>query len=348
MNFLSYYNNSNNMSSASRAVNDYKLKVKTLIETNDKIRKKGGETLDSKLLQRGYDMAQLNENAAINKYIRDQDSSEKDKMNNLQYILNDEKKLGDTDLEFIDHANKKYIQDFNENIRKLNYVDKEIMTKDKLIFINEAESDKKGRMVYILQSMLMYLFIMILPIVLMAFNIIGKVFGYTVIILSAVITTIVVAIKVNRDKDIDLVRKTKKTAKDFIAPALKDIIPQSWAPKCPSKCTPKNILDEEAPILKPKYSDSGNALGLDNSENRWVYGDVPEVGATLNGYQHLWPGAEPQRYYGGARYSEQYTCRWTGDPTKLTNMNQKLDDNLEFTTKIPCEFYPGFETVRKV
>ncbi len=345
-NILSYYNN---MSSGKRAVNDYKLKIKSLIENNDKIRKTATSTYNSKVLQDGYDKAELNENAAINKYIDNQDTSERMKIDNLQVILNDEKQLGDSELEFIDAANKKYVEDFNKNLKRLNYVDQEIMTKDKLIFINDAEANKKGRMVYMLQSMLLFLFIMILPISLMAFNIIGKGMGFASILISAIITVIVVAINVNQDKDINLVRKTKKTAKDFATPVLKDIIPKKWQPKCPARCTPKyNTSDEEGPILKPDYNDSGNMISLDNSENRWVYGDIPEVGATLDGYYKLGVGVEPKRYYGGARYSEQYTCRWTGDPTKMTNMNKKLDNNLEFTTKIPCEFYPGFETVKKV
>jgi hypothetical protein len=61
-------------------------------------------------------------------------------------------------------------------------------------------------------------------------------------------------------------------------------------------------------------------------------------------YQKLGEDAEPKPYYGGASENPKYICRWKDDPTKMTNMNK----GLEFKSVIPCEFYPGYETVRKI
>ena len=143
--------------------------------------------------------------------------------------------------------------------------------------------------------------------------------------------------KNNQDNDVvNIMNKTKNTAKDFARTIVKDIFPKSFIKSCPSKINPKVTV---------QYNyNNGNEVWLDNSQNMWEEGDIPEIGATKQGYLALGDKAEPSPYYGGDPKTPQYTCKWTDDPAKMTDMNR----GTTFTTTIPCEYYPGYKTVSKI
>ena len=137
--------------------------------------------------------------------------------------------------------------------------------------------------------------------------------------------------------DVNIVKKTQDTAKEFTKNMVMNILPSPR--KCPKKCKPRRgRVGSESEVDM-----DGNEVWLDNSENKWESGDVPDVGGDELGYKKLGSDVEPKAYYGGAKNNTQYVCRWNGDSTKMTNMNK----GLEFTTTIPCKFFPGYETVSK-
>jgi len=325
-------------------VDNYEKKTKQLINDLMYVKDNGERVYENKDLKKNYDDVQYLERSAIDSYKVQKNQVDINKLAYLGNVLNADLSLGDSDIDFIDKSIEKYQLEFNKNIEKVNYLDKEIMTKDKLIIINEGESNKKERTVNLLQKFVLFLFLMLIPVILMNFKILPKWFGFTIIIISFIVTLIVGLVQYYRSDDIDLIRKVKQTSKEYALGALADIVPKNYIPKCPSKCKPKEKVSEEE-MIKPHYSvNSGNEVWLDNSENRWEDGDVPVLGATPLGNKLLGEEMEPQPYYRGATRNQQYVCRWNGDPKKMNGLNK----GLEFTTTIPCEYFPGYETVKKV
>lgn len=300
-----------------------------------------GNTTYSNELKNNQRTSEMNEKNNLIQYRAFKTYSKAIKEQNLKNMLNEDKKYGDYDLKFMEIARKRYEDDFTENIIKLNYLDKELMTKDKIIMFAEDESNKKDNFIYILQSISFYLFLMLIPAILAKLNVIDKGLAIAIFVISGIITLIVVAVRAAKNRDVNIVKKTKDTAKQYAIPVIQKMVPKDFIKACPTNCKSKAVYSEEQ--MGPQYGNDVNEVWLDNSQDKWLDGDTPSVGGTKLGYQQLGEGAEPRPYYGGAPKTPRYECRWAGDPTKMTGMNK----GLKFTTSIPCKFFPGYETVSK-
>jgi Ca2+/Na+ antiporter len=189
-----------------------------------------------------------------------------------------------------------------------------------------------------MKKIILFLVLMIIPQILMVMGVVTIVNGILFIIVCAIITVVVVFFQMKNNEDtevVNIMNKTKETAKDFARTVIKDIFPKSFIKSCPWKNNPEKTIQYE--------HNTGNEVWLDNSENQWVDGDIPSIGGTKQGYLNLGKKAAPMPYYGGDPLTPQYTCKWTDDPSKMTNMNR----GTQFTTKIPCEYYPGYKTISK-
>jgi len=327
------------------ALNSYKQKVTQMEKDLTSLLNQGNNVYSNTLInnQRASDN---NENNALNNYKDDRRMVTAIKTNNAQEILSKDIYYGKEELRYINDVTEKYEGEFNENVVKLNFLNKELMTKSKMILLNEDEADKKDNINYILKSVAFYLFLMLLPISFIKFGILLRELNIMIIVVSGIITLIVVAVVASRNRDINLVKKTKQTAKDYSIPILQKIVPKGIIKECPAKCMPKKPVYSEEQV-NPSYGNknvSGNEVWLDNSTNVWEDGYVPEIGGTKLGYQQLGKNMEPKPYYDGIQKPTKYVCRWKGDPTKMTNMNK----GQEFTTTIPCNFFPGYETIKKM
>ena len=263
------------------------------------------------------------------------DGSQINKQLNLANLYKNKYDVLSTNTKLMDDNQNIYNSDFNENIEKIDQLNNVISTKNKIIQINQYEQIKKERLILIMKKIILFLFLMIIPVIFMAMGYLSILIGIIFIIVCAIITVVVVffQMKNNEDSDvINIMNKTKNTAKDFARTIIKDILPKSFVKTCPSK-------DRNKPPITYEYN-VGNEVLLDNSQNAWEEGDIPSIGATKQGYLALGDEAEPMPYYGGDTKTKSYTCKWTGDPSKMTNMNK----GLEFTTTIPCEYYPGYKT----
>lgn len=287
-------------------------------------------------------ISDMNEQNSLIQYRTYKNYATSSKENNLKNMLADDAKYGEYDIKFMNIARKRYEDDFTENIIKLNYLDKELMTKDKIIMLAEDESNKKDNYIYILQSITFYVFLMLIPTIFARLNVISNTLAITIFILTGIITLIVVAVNASKNRDVNIVKKTKEVAKEYAVAAIQEIVPADFIKQCPTNCKSKGVFSEEEEYI-PQYGNEGNEVWLDNSQNKWLDGDIPSVGATKAGYQQLGEEAEPKPYYGGAPMTPTYECRWAGDPTKMTGMNK----GLKFTTSVPCKFFPGYETVSK-
>ena len=257
---------------------------------------------------------------------------------NLANLYQDEYNVLSANKKLMDDNQKIYVSDFNENMEKIDQLNNVISTKNKTIQINHYEQSKKDRVIFIMKKIILFLFLMIIPVIFMAMGYISVLLGIVFIVVCAIITVVVVFFQMKNNEDgdvINIMNKTKNTAKDFARTVIKDIFPKSFIKSCPSK---------ENPSVQVEYNyNSGNEVLLDNSQNNWEDGDIPTIGATKQGYLALGEEAEPMPYYGGDPQTPQYTCKWTDDPSKMTNMNR----GLEFTTTIPCEYYPGYKTINQ-
>lgn len=182
-------------------------------------------------------------------------------------------------------------------------------------------------------------------------------FGFIFIGICGIITAIVIIVRYVKEAK-EFARNFPSELRDEILGAVKETakLLQIDNPKCISKKKFDKLYQnsgvESDPNQKPpvnistntqQYKDNENEVYLDNSINVWEQGDVPEIGATLKGYDELNTKnhkATPEPYYSGQTNPKIYKCVWNGDPSKLTSMNR----GAKFSTTIPCEFYPGFKS----
>lgn len=303
----------------------------------------GGEDLKQK-----YNQVLHNESAAVTDYQNQKDLVMEDKIKNWKGLLKEKKNIMDAEKKILNKSKNNYINEFNENMIKLNELDKEISTKNQIIQMNQYNFEKKDLTVQAMQSAILYLVLMMVPLTLIFMGVIRPIVGYGAIFIFGLITLCVILIRFRRDGETDIgdiIKKSEKTSEELSRKFIKDIFPKSFVKECPKRCEPTpSEEEEEEPPVPPYDYNHGNEVWLDNSQNRWKQGDIPEIGATLKGWEKIEKGGQPKPYYGTNDGTPTYKCRWKYDPAKMTNMNK----GLVFHTKIPCEFYPGYETIGKM
>jgi hypothetical protein len=321
---------------------DYQSQINTLLE-NQKYLMSGVNTVYPKFsLDNLISQARKDEYKGIIEYDKDKQNVDIQTRLNLANLYNEQNEVLSTNKKLIIDNKEIYDSDFNENIEKIEKLNNLISTKNKTIQINEYEQTKKDRIIFIMKKVILFLVLMIIPIIFISMNYVSIIFGIIFIVVCGIITFVVVLFQMRNNEDNDIVNimnKTRNTSKDFIRPILKNILPDSYVKSCPSK---NNDKTNPNPV---NYSyNIGNEVSLDNSQDLWTDGDIPSIGATKTGYLALGEDAEPMPYYGGNSTTSQYKCKWIYDPAKKTNMNR----GTEFTTTIPCEYYPGYKTISKI
>jgi heme/copper-type cytochrome/quinol oxidase subunit 4 len=266
---------------------------------------------------------------------------------NLANLYNEQINVLNVSKKLMGENRETYNSDFIENVEKIDQLNNVISTKNKIIKINEYEQTKKDRIIYIMKKIILFLVLMIVPVILMAMGYLSVIIGIIFILVCAIITVIVVFYQMKNNEDNDLVNianKTRNTAKDFARTVVRNVFPKDFIKSCPSKENPKVTVQYD-------YN-TGNEVWLDNSQDVWRDGDIPEnnlnedsapKNANKQEYLALSKKNEPSPYYGGDALTPQYTCEWTGDPAKMTDMNR----GTRFSTTIPCEYYPGYKTISK-
>lgn len=295
--------------------------------------------------------------AQINYYQQLKDTSRIERLYNLKKMLDLGKSVDKINDGILDETIKVYDEDAIDNVKTLNELNREIMTKSEVISLNDKVLHKRNQIISIMQSIILYLFLMILPVILMSLGNITLLFGFIFIGVCGIITAIVIIVRYFKEAK-DFARSFPSELRDEALNAVKETakLLQIDNPKCVSKKKYdklyKNSGVDSDPNQKPpvntstntqQYKDNENEVYLDNSINVWKQGDVPEIGATLKGYDELNTKnhkATPEPYYSGQTNPKVYTCVWNGDPSKLTSMNR----GAKFSTTIPCEFYPGFKS----
>lgn len=328
-------------------INTYNQNISNTLQNLNYVKDNASNVYGSDELQKKYDVIKHNEESAVTDYKNSKNLVMNEKVNNWKNLLSVQNDLNKTESQILDKSNQNFSKEFNENMVKLNYINNEITTKNKIILMNQYTSETKELTVRAMKSIILYLVLMVVPLFLTARGFVRPLYGYGAILISGLITFIVVFIQFRRDGESDMlniINKGKETSTDMARTFIKDVFPKSLVHKCPKKCRPYNPSEEEETPPEPSYDyNHGNEVYLDDSMNKWTEGDVPTIGATLKGFEKIRKGVEPKPYYEGDKHSPTYVCRWKYDPTKMTNMNK----GLVFHTKIPCEFFPGYETIAK-
>ncbi len=289
----------------------------------------------------------------INSYQQLKDTSQIERLYNLKKMLDLGKSVDKINDGILDETLKVYDEDAIDNVKTLNELNREIMTKSEVISLNDKVFHKRNQIISIMQSIILYLFLMILPVILMSLGNITLLFGFIFIGVCGIITAIVIIVRHVKEAK-DFARTFPNEVRDEVLSAVKDTakLLQIDNQKCVSKKKlpkpyPNSNSNQKPPVNTStnteQYRDNENEVYLDNSINLWEQGDVPEIGATLKGYNELntkKDKANPEPYYSGQTNPKVYTCVWNGDPSKLTSMNK----GAKFSTTIPCEFYPGFKS----
>jgi hypothetical protein len=296
---------------------------------------------------------EYNQRYQINSYNQLKDTSNVERIYNLKKMLDLNKSVDKINDGILNETIKVYDEDAIENVKTLNDINLEIMTKSEVISLNDKVLHKRNMIISIMQSIILYLFLMILPVILMSLGNITILFGFLFIGICGIITAIVIIVKYVKEAR-DFARNFPIEVRDEVLSTVKETakLLQLDNQKCVSKKNLPKPYPNTDPNQKPpvntstdtdQYRENENEVYLDNSINVWKQGDVPEIGATLKGYDELntkKQKASPEPYYSGQTNPKVYTCVWNGDPSKLTTMNK----GAKFSTTIPCEFYPGFKS----
>lgn len=284
----------------------------------------------------------------IQSYEQLKDVSQIDRIYNLKKIVELNKSVDNINYQILNESINVYDEDAIDNVKTLNEINQKIMTNDEVIFLNDHVYKKRNAIISIMKAIILYLFLMILPVLLMSLGNITILFGFIFIGVCGIITAIVIIVSYIKEMK-DISRTFQTEVRDEALSAVKET--SKLLNLDDKRCVHKNKLPKPYPNTdsnkKPinnstntaQYRENANEVYLDNSINVWKQGDVPEIGATLKGYDQLYP-ATPEPYYTGQANPKVYTCIWNGDPNKLTSMNTKA----KFSTTIPCEFYPGFKS----
>jgi hypothetical protein len=289
----------------------------------------------------------------INSYQQLKNTSQIERIYNLKKMLNLNKSVEKINDGMLDETIKVYDEDAIENVKTLNDINRKIMTKSQVISLNDAVLHRRNMIISIMKSIILYLFLMILPVILMSLGNITLLFGFIFIGICGIITAIVIIVRYVKEAR-DFARKFPEEVRDEILSTVKEVgkMLKLDNQKCVSKKKlpkpyPNSETNEKPPVNNStdtdQYRENANEVYLDNSINVWKQGDVPEIGATLKGYDMLNTEEEmatPEQYYTGQTNPKVYKCVWNGDPSKLTSMNP----DAKFSTTIPCEFYPGFKS----
>jgi heme/copper-type cytochrome/quinol oxidase subunit 4 len=330
---------------------DYQKEINSLLE-NQKYLMSGVNTVyPSFSLNSLVDTEKAKELESIQEYDKEKENQDIQTRLNLAQLYTDQNNVLDISKKLLSSNRDTYTDDFSENVEKIDQLNNVISTKNKIIKINEYEQTKKDRIIYIMKKIILYLVLMIIPVILIATGYLTIVIGIIFILVCAIITVIVVFFQMKNNEDNDMVNianKTRNTAKDFAKTVVKNVFPKDFIKSCPSKENPKVTVSYD-------YN-TGNEVWLDNSQDVWKDGDVPENNLTESSfpdnqdpskkteYLALSKNNQPSPYYGGDEFTPKYTCEWTGDPAKMTDMNR----GTRFETTIPCDYYPGYKTIKKV
>jgi hypothetical protein len=152
----------------------------------------------------------------INSYQQLKDTSEVERIYNLKKMLDLNTSVDKINDGILNETIKVYDEDAIENVKTLNDINREIMTKSQIISLNDQIFKKRSMIVSIMKSIILYLFLMVLPVILMSLGNITLLFGFIFIGICGIITAIVIIVR--------YVKEVRDFARNFPAEARDEVL----------------------------------------------------------------------------------------------------------------------------
>lgn len=260
-----------------------------------------------------------------------------------------------------------YDQTFDKNYDHIQKLNKNIMTRNSIININNNDYNYKVDVVFVLRNFL-YLLLFILLIFLGAtIGIYSRNTMNTILIISMVLF-VVGMVYYFKESVFGTVymQEIKNEGLDELRQGAKDLLPYYITKdRCPKDCRPKKLKYKRG---KPKIVNTPGEMKTDSTANVWLYGDQVEATGDLpystkndpsdpyiptfrQGYSVY--TNKPQPWYGGVDdiAATIYKCKWDGSGANVTDVEKaNYDINelpKEFNSYVPCKYYPGYKEVGK-
>ena len=268
----------------------------------------------------------------------------------------------------------KYDSNFNKQLDKMNSLNNEISTKNKMIYSNLDAEANKDRKTIVYSYIVWYLIILTVIIILKMTNIAGWTLSIGLAVLIALFMIYRMYIKHFNNKSVNLAKITAETSNDFannLEKAYSDAINNNGY-TCPSEC-----LTEESESHQPTLSEiQGRKRYLSTDSNRdvWLRGDIPNNTYTIDDENKTYKinniyvtgyGYDKQPYHKpnnlqtyrttiqelennkpqrqiipiSKNYATYYDCSFIAGENSESPLPYKK--SYDYTT-IPCKYYPGF------
>ena len=252
-----------------------------------------------------------------------------------------------------------YDGQFNKLYDIQNSLDSTITNKDTLLNIENASIKSKDFYIKVLSDGIIFTLFLLVLVYLYASRLINIKLLILAIVIYAILYTIY--FQFIYFKYINLDAKANKLSFNMLSiinndikSALSKIVPE------PSVCSEE---ESNSPSYASVKSTNTNILKVNDPENVWQYGSIPEAGFTTAKYHknlykapynnlpvdRLTPEqlkeSEPQPWFDGISSEDitYYQCKWNGPSTDPINTSQYQN----FVTTVPCSYFPNFKEVKK-
>lgn len=236
--------------------------------------------------------------------------------------------------------------DYNRNYDRNQNLNKEIMSKDQLISINNNTYDLKRNYALVLRNIVFYLIFVFLFVNGYYFKLYsGNVF-IGLCIFGLLITIYFTTKRLYWNDFSKGLKKAvdagEETLKDVGIDVARTILPDYMTrDRCPAKCQPAEEL-----IIGPEEEEYNfgrvREMDTDSTVNTWIKGDQPEATWDMRKTKKEEEENKPQPWYGAVDPEgvPEYTCVWDN----ITDGGRLATNPRKFKSHIPCDRFPGYIT----
>lgn len=271
--------------------------------------------------------------AAINQKLRNKVSEMRQKLDVSSGENNIDNKL-------LLYYDKNYDKNYDNNQR----LNREIMDKDRLIYINEDASRDKDHYIFIIMNAIYLAIYFVFIGAGFGMKLYGKGVMFSLMGLGIAYYIYILLWRLYWHPFIKGAREARNiadaTARGITRATAHAVLPNYMLRySCPKRCKRKTPPLE--PVIVPPEMEDIKEMKTDSTVNTWVGGDQPEATWGMRKTARQKKYNRPQPWYGpiDKKYATVYHCQWDGAE------NGKLaTERDEFYGYIPCKYYPGYKT----
>ncbi len=241
------------------------------------------------------------------------------------------------------HYDKNYDKNYDNN----QHLNREIMDKNRLIYINEDSSSDKDNYIFIIMSAIYLAIYFVFICAGLGIGLYGRGVMYLLIGLGIAYYIYILLWKLYWHPLLRGAREARNladaTARGITRATAHAVLPHYMLRySCPKRCKRKTPPLE--PVIVPPEMEDIREMKTDSTINTWVKGDQPEATWGMRKTVEQKKYNKPQPGYGpiDKKYATVYHCKWDG--AEGGNLATERD---EFYGYVPCQYYPGYKTTGK-